>query len=145
MNKTSKIAILGSALAIVGTLGYTAFAANNEETNGRQSMLESAVENGIIDEDTKTNLEEFNQQEMQNKMNEQVQEKLSSAVEDGTITQEESDEIQAWYDSKPESLEKIGGLGFGGKGRFGDRGAGMDRPNGTNGNSDSEDTSTETE
>lgn len=145
MNKTSKIAILGSALAIVGTLGYTAFAANDLETNSRQGMLENAVENGIIDEETKTNLEEFRHQEMESRMNEHVEEKLSKAVENGIISEGESDEIQAWYDAKPEVLEKIGGLGFGRKGRFGDKGPGMERPNHPGEMNETEDTSVETQ
>ena len=97
MNKGSKIAILGSALAIVGALGYQAYAADT--TNGNRnggSMLESAVENGIIDEQTKTNLETFNQEQMQADMNQRVQDKLSTAVTDGTISQDEAEEIPSW-------------------------------------------------
>ncbi len=131
MNKVSKIAILGSALAIVGTLGYTAFAANTNDANGngRQNMLDNAVQNGVIDETTKNNLEAFNHEQMQNEMNDMIKTKLSNSVTDGTITQEESDTIQSWYDAKPEAVSKLKGLGFGEMGRFGSKGHGMGNPN----------------
>lgn len=125
MNKGSKIAILGSALAIVGALGYQAYAADvtNGNGNGGNNMLDNAVANGIIDEQTKTNLETFNQEQMQADMSQRVKDKLSTSVTDGTITQDEADEIQAWYDAKPEALSKIKGLGVGGP----EKGHGMGR------------------
>lgn len=141
MNKGSKIAILGSALAIVATLGYSAYAANdNVNANNRQCMLQDAVEKGIITEEKKSELETFNHEQMQNMMNERVNEKLAEAVTNQDITQEEANEIQSWHDAKPESISKIRGLGFGEMGRFNRKGQGMGKPN-----ADITNTSTETQ
>jgi hypothetical protein len=39
------------------------------------------------------------------------QERLNKAVEDGVITQEEADEILAWWQARPDALDKFEGPG----------------------------------
>ncbi|NQW16118.1 MAG: hypothetical protein HQ478_01410 [Chloroflexi bacterium] len=39
-------------------------------------------------------------------------ERLAAAVESGTITQDEVDAIQAWFDGKPEALSKVRQMGL---------------------------------
>lgn len=112
MNKTSKIAILGSALAIVGMMGYSAYAAGNGE------MLDSAVENGVISQEKADELRDFNQEQRKQEMQDRMEERITQGVEDGVITEDEAQEIRDWQDSKPEAMERLaenyGGFGKGG-------------------------------
>ena len=44
-------------------------------------------------------------------MDESIENKLAAMVESGKLTQEQTDEIQEWYDAKPDSIESWGGHG----------------------------------
>ena len=47
---------------------------------------------------------------MQQRFDEALQARLDKLVEAGRITQEQADELKAWYDERPEGVP---GLGFG--------------------------------
>lgn len=44
---------------------------------------------------------------------EALEERLREAVEEGTLTQEEADQILQWEQSRPDALDKLGGSGPG--------------------------------
>lgn len=106
MSKTLAI-VTGSILAIVLGIGISAYAADQQQSQDQ----------------TETQAQEQDQtsEACQQCHKERQQQRLDNAVEDGTITQEEADEIQAWWDAEPEAMEKLKGDGFGPKGRFGER------------------------
>lgn len=52
---------------------------------------------------------------------EALAERLQEAVDAGTITQDEADQILTWMKSRPDALDELGGFGFG----LGDGGPGM--------------------
>ena len=67
------------------------------------------------------------QAEVQERIQERQEERLQEAVENGTITEDEANQIREWWQSRPAALDKLrpegrpfGGMG--GNGRFGNGG-----------------------
>jgi len=120
MKKYTTIAAIALlAVASVVGIGY-ARAANDSTGNGnRGQMLDEAVSDGIVDQATADKLEAYNHEQRQTQMQEQMEERLGSAVDEGTITDDEAQQIRDWQASRPEAMEKIGGFGKGGRGGFG--------------------------
>ena len=100
-------AVVGSAglIALTGA----ALAQSDEDTPGSSIRDRVAEILGISSDE----LQDAVQQAREEFRDEQLAERLAQAVEDGTITQEESDAIASWYDAKPEVLDEIAGAGKG--------------------------------
>ena len=92
-----------AGLAAVAALGGVAAASSSGggETGSRVAE--------ILDLDEATVTDAF-KQAMQQRFDEALQARLDKLVEAGRITQEQADELKAWYDERPEGVP---GLGFG--------------------------------
>lgn len=96
--------------AAVGTAGLVALTgatfAHSDNDNPGHSVKDRVAEIlGIEPEE----LQDAFQQAREEHRDEHIAERLANAVEEGIITQEEADSIQAWLDSMPEVLEGVGG------------------------------------
>ncbi len=106
--------------AAVGTAGLVALTgatfAHGGNGEGASDVKDRVAEIlGIAPED----LQDAFEQAREEHRDEQIAERLASAVEEGVITQEEADSIIAWLDSKPEVLDGMTGRGHrGGIGNF---------------------------
>ena len=105
------IALLG----VVSVLGINyARAANDTAGVGNgQNMLDQAVENGVVDRATADKLQTYNQEQRQAQMKERMEERLNTAVEEGSINTDEAQQIRDWQASRPEAMDKVGGFGRG--------------------------------
>ena len=120
MNKI-KLAVLGGTIATLITTGAIAYASNGNSTNenstsnsnNRQEMMQGAVEKGIISEEQASNLQTYTQEYRQEQRQQMMEERLNSAVENGTITENEAQQIRDWQNAKPAAMEKLGGFGKG--------------------------------
>ena len=92
-----------AGLAAVAALGGVAAAGGS---GGGQ--VDSRVAE-ILERDEETVADAF-KQATQQRVDEALQARLDKLVEAGRITQEQADELKAWYDERPEGLS---GLGFG--------------------------------
>ncbi|EKD56233.1 MAG: hypothetical protein ACD_58C00258G0002 [uncultured bacterium] len=117
MNKTH-LALVAGALAVLFTAGGLALADDN--TNPRTKVLDEAVSSSIISQDQADKLKDLQQKnfetkraEMRQARQEMMKQRLDQAVKDGTITQEEADQITSWQNSRPAALDKIKGPGKG--------------------------------
>lgn len=113
--RLNKRMILGPAIALaaIATVIGGVAAANPAGDSGdkpRDQVLEKAAEQLGVDP---TTLQDALKQAHRQVTLEQLTERLKKAVEDGTITQEESDAIKAWIESRPAAVDKLG------KGMFG--------------------------
>ena len=95
-----------AGLAAVAALGGIAAAHSYGEVDSRVAEILE------LDEETVTGAFK---QAMQQRFDEALQARLDKLVEAGRITQEQADELKAWYDERPEGVP---GSGFG----FGKRG-----------------------
>lgn len=94
----------GDTVAVVSDNG------TEQETSPHDIFVSKLAEKlGLDEEDVAAAVDEA-REEMRL---EALQERLKEAVEEGTITQEEADEILAWEQSRPDALERLGGPGPG--------------------------------
>ena len=104
--------LLGGLAVLTMGLGATAFAASSDDTaTSDKDTFISKVANILgLDEDTVSDAMTQARDEMRQ---EAQQERLNNAVEDGVITQEEADAILAWWQARPDALDKLEGPGQG--------------------------------
>lgn len=119
MSKTSLI-IAGAIIAVVLTAGVSAYvkAENNNTQTNRQQIMQEAVDEGIIDQESADKLKDYTKSKRNQMIQERIQEKIDNALENGTITQEEAQQILDWHNSKPEAMEKLGGIKMNRKNRM---------------------------
>lgn len=110
------VGLLTGILA-VGIMGGTALAHTNGEDGGSpiQSVASRVAEIlGLAETDVQDAMDQA-RSEMQNDM---LQHMLDHKVEQGLITQDQADEYQEWYLSRPEGLSPRRHFGFRGFGGF---------------------------
>lgn len=95
-----------AGLAAVAALGGIAAAGGGERGETGSRVAE------ILELDEETVTDAF-KQAMQQRVDEALQARLDKLVEAERITQEQADEIKAWYDERPEGVP---GFGFGKRG-----------------------------
>ena len=96
-----------AGLAAVTALGGIAVAGSTGDRGETGSRVAEILE---LDEQTVTDA--FGEA-MQQQFDEALQARLNNLVEAGRITQEQADELKAWYDERPEGVP---GIGFGKRG-----------------------------
>ena len=104
MMKHKKLLVSGMLLTLVmliSVLGGTALASSSDDDGGSQSFFGRIAEKLGLTEDELTEAVTETHQEMRQ---EARQERLAQAVEDGVLTQEDADEVQAWWDARPDVL-----------------------------------------
>lgn len=98
----------------------------DQETSPHDIFLSKVAEKLGLDEETVAAAMDEARDEMRL---EALQERLKEAVDAGTITQEEADQILQWEQSRPDALDKLGGpgleSGMGGRHMEHRRGCGM--------------------
>ena len=99
--------LVGAAAGTAGLVALTgATFAHSDTDNPGHSVKDRVAEIlGIEPEE----LQDAFEQAREEHRDEHIAERLANAVEEGIITQEEADSIQAWLDSMPEVLEGVGG------------------------------------
>ena len=90
-----------AGLAAVVAVGGIAAAGSGERGETGSRVAE------ILDLDEQTVTDAF-KQAMQRQFDEALQAKLDKLVEAGRITQEQADELKAWYDERPEGVPLLG-------------------------------------
>jgi hypothetical protein len=111
MSKTQKImiALAVAGLLTTGAIAYAADGSTDQSQSPKQTMMQGAVEKGIISQDQADQLQTYNKETMKQRHEEMMQNRIDKAVEDGTITQDEANQIKAWQDSRPAAMDKLGG------------------------------------
>ena len=110
MNGKTKLAIGSIAAALVGTVCFSvaafADASSNTsaETNPEQALVTKVADNLGLPYDQVLGAFDKAQQELSN---EALQQRLVQAVENGTITQAEADEITAWLNDEPDAAANL--------------------------------------
>jgi len=105
----------------------TAVVSESDETDDQTSRHDTFVSKLAdklgLDEDTLATAISEVRQEMRL---EALEERLQEAVDEGTITQDEADQILAWMKRRPAALDELGGFGQGLEGgpRMGHHGPG---------------------
>ena len=102
-----KILLLAGVTAIAGLAGF-AYASDTITLN---SGLQSAVEEGILDQQTAEKLQTYNREQRQQKMQETREERISNAIEEGRMSEDEANQIRDWQSQRPEAISKMGGFG----------------------------------
>ncbi len=102
-----KLTALALAIGAIGIVGYSYAKADDTSP---PKPFKNAVEAGVIDQTTADKLRNYNNQQRQQR----AQERLDSAVANGTITENEAQQIRDWQNNRPEAMDKIGGFGKGG-------------------------------
>ena len=82
---------------------------SDNETSPEDTFISKLADKLGLDEDTLATAISEVRQEMRL---EALEERLQEAVDEGTITQEEADEILQWMKSRPEALDELGGFGL---------------------------------
>ena len=83
----------------------TSSTTTNDEQKPGQELISKVAEILNIDETTVSDAFQQAQQELSS---EALQQRLTKAVEDGTITQDEADQITAWMNTEPATAENLG-------------------------------------
>jgi hypothetical protein len=98
---------VGAASLVV--LGGAALAqsTDGDGTTGNSMWDRVAEILGVEPDDLESAVEQARAEEREAKL----AEKLAEAVEEGVITQEESDSISAWFAARPAFLDELGGIG----------------------------------
>ena len=103
MRKHKKLLVIGIVAALaIGTIAFGATALASDSDDDSDTYVSNLAANLGVEEDE---LEDAMQQALQETREEAREEALAQAVEDGLLTQEEADEIQAWWDARPETLD----------------------------------------
>ena len=117
MNKTVIALFLATCAIAIGLTGYNYARADDATADRPTSPIEGAVDEGIINRETADKLQNYMQESRQQRRKEMMEERISAAVENGTITEDEANQIRDWENSRPAAMDKIGGgTGFGGFG-----------------------------
>lgn len=66
---------------------------------------------GILELDEEELTDAF-KQALQEMREERQQQRLQKALEEGLITEEEAEQIQGWWDSRPEAMQQLGPAGL---------------------------------
>ena len=125
MRRSVLIAAAALAVLAIGIGGGAVMAQESDSEDGStiKGFVSRVAE--ILGLEKQTVQDAFTQarQEM---MDESIENNLAAMVESGKLTQEQADEIQEWYDAKPDSIASWGGHGkaFGHKRWRGGRGHG---------------------
>lgn len=111
MKQTLKIAVAGVGVGVVSLAGVGFASAHGPgDNNGEvRDEIQSRVAE-ILDIDA-ADLGDALQQAREEHRTTEMDARLDQAVVDGTITQEEADEIRAWLDDRPEVFEELKGAG----------------------------------
>ena len=109
------------ALVLVGTIAGVALADDGSDTPTGDTLLARVAAILGIDQTTVEEAFAHAQQEMRT---EAMTNRLQEMVTEGTITQEQADEFQTWWNAKPDVLDQLGPR-FGGFGRGFHRGGGF--------------------
>jgi uncharacterized protein YpuA (DUF1002 family) len=130
MRGKRKLALIGLAAVLgLAALGFgvnTALVAASDNTTDQDSTtaVVSTLDNETSQEDIfaskladKLGLDEETVataiKEVRQEMREEaLAERLQEAVDEGTITQDEADQILAWMKNRPEALDELGGFGL---------------------------------
>jgi hypothetical protein len=107
MKQSLKIAVAGVGVGMVSLAGAGLASAHSPgDSEAREEITDRVAE--ILGVDA-TSLGDAMQQAQEEHRSEEMDARLDQAVLDGTITQEEADEIRTWLDSRPEILEELKG------------------------------------
>jgi hypothetical protein len=112
MNLKKKV-LLGVGAGVVSLVALTgaAFAqSGGSDTDPQSTFLDRlaqklGIERSVLDNAVQSAREEI--------AGERLDALLADAVAAGRITQAEANEIKAWYNSRPDSADKVAGLGYG--------------------------------
>ena len=100
-----KVLIAAAALAVlaIGIGGGAVWAQESDSEDGStiKGFVSRVAEILGLEEQT---VQDAFTQAKQEMMDESIESKLAAMVESGKLTQEQADEIQEWYDSKPDSI-----------------------------------------
>jgi hypothetical protein len=111
MMKMNKKILMGAAIGTAGLVALTGatFADSSGQSTTQSGGIKDRVAEilGIAPED----LQSAFQQAREEHRDEAIADRLTQAVEDGKITQDEADAIIAWLDAKPEVMEGLRGFG----------------------------------
>ena len=120
MKKTLRIAVAGVGVGVVSLAGVGLASAHTPGDSERQDEIQDRVAEilGVDATDLDSALDQAREEYRDAKMDQ----RLDQAVADGTITQEEADEIRDWLDARPEVLEDLKGHGP----RHGGEGGGLE-------------------
>jgi hypothetical protein len=102
MNKTRIVVTMSAGLLALSALGGTAFAhlgPGNAEATYEKIAEELGQDQQVVADAFGTASDEARDTA--------IAEKLAKLVEVGAITQEEADEVQAWYDSAPDAVDNM--------------------------------------
>jgi hypothetical protein len=83
---------------------------SDNETSPEDIFVSKLADKLGLDEETVATAVKEVRQEMRD---DALAERLQEAVDEGTITQDEADQILAWMKSRPDALDELGGLGLG--------------------------------
>ena len=111
MKQTLKIAVAGVGVGVVSLAGVGLASAHGPGDNN--SEVRDEIQNRVAEilEIDATDLGDALQQAREEHKTAEMDTRLDQAVADGTITQEEADEIRAWLDDRPEVLDELKGEG----------------------------------
>ena len=107
MKKSLKIAVAGIGVGVVSLAGAGLASAHGPGDSGTRSEITDRVA-AILGVDSAELGNAFDQAR-DGVRTEKMDARLDQAVADGTITQEEADEIRAWMDSRPDVLDDLKG------------------------------------
>ena len=108
MKKTFKIAVAGAGVGVISLAGAGLASAHGPGDSETRSEITDRVAT-ILGVDSAELSDAFSTARDEVRT-EQMDARLDQAVADGTITQEDADEIRAWQDSRPEVLDDLKGL-----------------------------------
>ena len=107
MKQSLKIAVAGVGVGMVSLAGAGLASAHSPgDSEARDEITNRVAE--ILGVDA-ANLGDAMEQAREEHRSDEMDARLDQAVVDGTITQEEADEIRTWLDSRPEVLEELKG------------------------------------
>ena len=118
MKKYMKVGLIALAAITALSFGVTAIASAQSTDSGVSAVVEprqifAGKLAGILGLDEGQVFDAV-QQARREMMQEFQVKRLQNAVDEGLITEEEAEQIQAWRDSRPEAMQKLGpGGGFG--------------------------------
>ena len=107
-----KIAAIAVAIGVLslGLVGGVILADEAEEARKGKGLIARVAEILGLEEDTVQDAFDQARGEIRD---ESVENWLDAAVEKGTLTQDQADSLQEWYDDRPDDLPRMFGRGFG--------------------------------
>ena len=110
MRRSVLIAAAALAVLAIGIGGGAVMAQESDSEDGStiKGFVSRVAEILGLEEQT---VQDAFTQARQEMMDESIENNLAAMVESGKLTQEQADEIQEWYDAKPDSIESWGGHG----------------------------------